>query len=105
MTILLFHSTQRRNGAQEIENAADIYNWDKKNSAMQNIFGAIKEEQSRILMTCSTAQEMWIKRKTEYEELPLIAYLYRGLGSMDAQSGKAKVSRVLLFNPSSTLIF
>ena len=35
---------------------------------MQNIFGAIKEEQSRILMTCSTAREMWLKLETEHEE-------------------------------------
>lgn len=35
---------------------------------MQNIFRAIKEEQSKILMTCRTAREMWIKLKSEYEE-------------------------------------
>ena len=35
---------------------------------MQNKFGAIKEIQSRVLMTCSTAQEMWTKLETEYEE-------------------------------------
>jgi hypothetical protein len=53
------YHNQKRNAAQEIENAADINNWNKRNTrAMQNIFGVIKEEQSRILMTCSTAQEM-----------------------------------------------
>jgi hypothetical protein len=65
----LFFSLQRRNEAQAIVNAADITNWEKKNTrAMQNIFGAIKEEQSRILMTCNSAREMWIKLETEYEE-------------------------------------
>jgi hypothetical protein len=60
---------QRRNADQVIENAADITNWNKRNTkAMQTIFGAIKEEQSRILMSCSTAQEMWMKLETEYEE-------------------------------------
>ncbi|XP_046452753.1 uncharacterized protein LOC124200527 [Daphnia pulex] len=60
---------ERRNADQVIENAADITNWNKRNTtAMQNIFGAIKEDQSRILMSCSTAQEMWMKLETEYEE-------------------------------------
>lgn len=50
-------------------NAADVSNLEKKNTkAMQNIFGAIKEDQSRILMSCGTAQEMWVKLETEYGE-------------------------------------
>jgi hypothetical protein len=70
LTIFSFYyHNQRRNADQVIENAADITNWNKRNTrAMQNIFGAIKEEQSRILMSCSTAQEMWMKLETEYEE-------------------------------------
>jgi hypothetical protein len=60
---------QRRNETQEVLNAADVSNWEKKNTkAMKNIFGAIKEDQSRILMSCGTTQEMWLKLETEYGE-------------------------------------
>jgi uncharacterized membrane protein YheB (UPF0754 family) len=88
----LFFSLQRRNEAQAIVNAADITNWEKKNTrAMQNIFGAIKEEQSRILMTCNSAREMWIKLETEYEEaaadsIPLLWTKFYGCTFRQGQS-------------------
>ena len=85
-------SLQRRNEAQAIVNAADITNWEKKNTrAMQNIFGTIKEEQSRILMTCNSAREMWIKLETEYEEaaadsIPLLWTKFYGCTFRQGQS-------------------
>ncbi len=34
----------------------------------ENIYAAIKEEQSRTLMSCNSAQEMWTRLETEYIE-------------------------------------
>jgi hypothetical protein len=73
-------------------NAVDITNWEKKNTrAMQNIFGAIKEEQSRILMTCNSAREIWIKLESEYEEaaadsIPLLWTKFYGFTFRQGQS-------------------
>ncbi|XP_046456088.1 serine/threonine-protein kinase fray2-like [Daphnia pulex] len=58
---------------------------------MQNIFGAIKEEQSRILMTCNSAREMWIKLESEYEEaaadsIPLLWTKFYGCTFRQGQS-------------------
>jgi hypothetical protein len=73
-------------------NEDDITNWEKKNTrAMQNIFGAIKEEQSRILMTCNSAREMWIKLESEYEKaaadsIPLLWTKFYGCTFRQGQS-------------------
>ena len=60
---------QRRNADQDFENAAEILLYNKRNiKIMQNIFGAIKEDQSNLLMACRTARTMWIKLEAEYEK-------------------------------------
>ena len=60
---------QNRNAEGEITNGVAIAAWEKKNTtAMKNIYAAIKEEQSRILMSCNSALEMWTRLETEYTE-------------------------------------
>lgn len=55
--------------ANEVQNAADIAAWERRNtSAMRIIYTSIKEEKSRPLMSCSVAQEMWEKMETAYSE-------------------------------------
>jgi hypothetical protein len=54
---------------QENANAAAISAWERRNTLEMRInFSPIKEEKSRLLMSCTLGQEMWTKMETAYSE-------------------------------------
>jgi hypothetical protein len=61
---------------QENANAAAITPWERRNTLKMRInFEPIKEEKSRLLISCTLGQEMWTKMETAYSKSAADSFL------------------------------